>query len=68
MFIELEPINQSKLRRSGMETSSFFVPLLRSFSGWEADFAMDMSRLTALSIRLWAGVDFQTKLSRGFKL
>ena len=51
-----------------METSSFFVPLLRSFSGWEADFAMDMSRLTALSIRLWAGVDFQTKLSRGFKL
>ena len=33
MFIELEPINQSKLCRSGMVPSSLFVPLPWSWAG-----------------------------------
>jgi len=31
-----------------METSRFFMPLLRSLTGWGANFAINMSRLTAL--------------------
>src|SRR5438093_12186853 len=61
MVIGLEPINQSKLRRSGMEISSLFVPLLWSWAGWETDFAVSMSRLTALSIRRCARLGFQER-------
>ena len=43
-----------------METSRFsFVPLLRSSARWERDFAINVSCLTALSIRRGARPVFQ---------
>ena len=56
MFIGLEPTNQSKLRGSGMETSSLSVPLLRSWASEKTGFAIDISHLTALSIRRCVGL------------
>jgi hypothetical protein len=42
-----------------METSTFFVSLLWSWAVEDAEFAIDISRLTALSIRRRAGQPFQ---------
>jgi len=36
-----------------MGTSRLFMSLLRSLAGWEMDFAINMSRLTALQRRLF---------------